>query len=90
MVYHIKDYTKKQAESIGLEVRPSTKGNYKIDVYKDGDYITSIGNKNYKDYPTYLLLNGKAYADERRRLYYARHKKDLNYFRGLLTAILLW
>ena len=52
--------------------------------------ITSIGNLNYMDYPTYILKNGKEYADKRRRLYYIRHKKDISHFRGNLTAHILW
>ena len=35
--------------------------------------VASIGAYGYPDYPTYMKTEGKAYADERRRLYKARH-----------------
>jgi len=38
--------------------------------------IASIGAYGYPDYPTYMKTEGKAYADERQRLYKARHKGD--------------
>ena len=42
----------------------------RYDVYKNDEYIASIGDKRFYDYPTYLINNGKQYADERRKLYY--------------------
>ena len=51
--------------------------NKKIDVFdKYGRYIVSIGAKGYADYPTYMLILGKKYADERRRLYKIRHDEN--------------
>ena len=72
-MYDILPYTKAKAKAMGLQVRPSTHKGKKIDVYRDGDYIDSVGALGYKDYPTYMKERGKAYADERRRLYHARH-----------------
>jgi hypothetical protein len=89
-MYKILDWSYKRADDLGLEIKPSQKKNKKIDVYKNDEYITSIGNSNYMDYPTYILKNGKEYADKRRRLYYIRHKKDVSHFRGNLTAHILW
>ena len=37
--------------------------------------IASIGAYGYPDYPTYMKIEGKEYADERRRLYKIRHQK---------------
>jgi hypothetical protein len=76
MDYKIKNYTKVQANKLGVIVKPSTLKNKKIDVFKSGKKIASIGAKGYNDYPTYLKTKGKEYADERRRLYKIRHKKD--------------
>jgi len=92
MKYEIKPYTYHQAEKIGVHVEPSHTHDYKIDVYHDGDYITSIGHKDYSDYPSYIESHGKQYADERRRLYHIRHKKDMEKVgsRGWLAGILLW
>jgi len=44
---------------------------------KGGDYIVSVGDSRYSDYPTYIKTKGKGkkYADERRRLYKIRHEK---------------
>ena len=89
-MYHITDYSFRKAKELKLTIKPSTRKDKKIDVYKNDEYITSIGNSNYMDYPTYILENGKEYADKRRRLYYIRHKKDISHFRGNLTAHILW
>ena len=75
-MYQISDYTKKRAKEINVEVRPSKNKNKKIDVYKEGKKIHSIGHANAKDYPTYLKEKGTEYANERRRLYHLRHTKD--------------
>lgn len=72
-MYDITPYTKAKAKAMGLQVRPSTRKGKKLDVFRDGDYIDSVGALGYKDYPTYMKERGKAYADERRRLYHARH-----------------
>jgi hypothetical protein len=74
---------------MNLKLKPSTHKNKKIDVYKDGDYITSIGDIRYSDYPTYIMTKGKAYADKRRTLYYERHKNDKG-IAGQLAQKILW
>ena len=68
MVYKITLYSYKKAEENDLNIVPSKKKNKKIDVYKNGEYIASIGDKRYNDYPTYIKNDGKQYADERRKL----------------------
>ena len=74
-MYHITPYTKAKAKEIGVEVKPSTHKGKKIDVFKNGKKIDSLGAIGYKDYPTYLATDGKAVADERKRLYHLRHTK---------------
>lgn len=88
-MYDIKPYTIKKAKELKVKVIPSTNPKKKIDVYKDNKKIASIGDIFYKDYPTYLRENGKEYADERRRLYHVRHKKD-NGINGYYARELLW
>lgn len=90
MSYKITDYTKKKALKMGLEVKPSTHKGKKIDVFKNGKFIHSIGSLGSMDYPTYLLDKGtgKAKADERRRLYHIRHTK--NTLGEKLALKLLW
>lgn len=86
--YQITDYTKRRAKEIGVEVSHSDKKDKKIDVFRDGVYLKSIGQKGKMDYPTWIKERGKEYADERRRLYYQRHPKDS--LGELLAKWLLW
>jgi hypothetical protein len=92
MVYEITDYTKKKAKKLGVVVRPSSNPKKKIDVYKENKKISSIGANGYKDYPTYLKTTTKEFADERRRMYKIRHKKDRNILgsNGYYADELLW
>jgi hypothetical protein len=87
-MYTITDYTKDRASKAGLEVRPSKKKGKKMDVFSNGDFLASIGQLGYSDYPTYLKERGKAYAEERRRLYHLRHTK--NTLAERLASYLLW
>ena len=75
-MYYITNYTRNKAKQIGVSVKPSTRHNKKIDVYRDGTYLHSVGDIHYKDYPTYLREDGKQKADERRRLYHIRHTRE--------------
>ena len=88
-MYRIKQYTYNKADELGLKVYPSKKKHKKIDVYKDGDYLVSIGDNRYKDYPTYLEED-KELAEKKKLLYRKRHQKDLNYLKGSLAYHLLW
>ena len=76
MDYKITNYSKLKAKQLNVEIVPSTNKNKKIDVYKNNKKVASIGALGYSDYPTYILKNGKSYADERKRLYNIRHKND--------------
>lgn len=77
MAYRIKSYSYSQAKKLGVEIKPSKVDGKKIDVFnKKGDKLASIGAIGYGDYPTFIEQKGKAYADEKRRLYKIRHAKD--------------
>ena len=89
MSYVIKSYTKEKAKALGYTVKPSTNTKKKIDVYKGDKKVASIGAKGYLDYPSYIITEGKAVAEERRRLYHIRHKNDKN-ITGILARKLLW
>jgi len=52
-MYEILPYHLRQAKKLGVQISTSPKGNYKLDVYKNGEYITSIGDKRYMDYALY-------------------------------------
>ena len=87
-MYEITDYTKKKAEQAGLTVKVSSRKNKKIDVFLNGQYLDSIGDIRYMDYPHFIKSRGKEYADERRRLYHLRHTKDT--LGEQLAKYLLW
>ena len=89
----IQTHTKKQqAKKLGVVVKSSSVKGKKIDVFKDGKKVASVGALGYFDYPTYMKEKGKAYADERRRLYKIRHSKDRNVKNsdGYYADKLLW
>ena len=91
MVYKITLYSYKKAEENDLNIVPSKKKNKKIDVYKNGEYIASIGDVRYNDYSTYIKNDGKQYADERRKLYYKRHNRNSSkYSADNLAKLILW
>ena len=92
MAYLIKQYTKDKAKKLGVEVKPSKLKGKKIDVFKDGKKIASVGALGYSDYPTYIKDKGKDYANKRRTLYKIRHKKDKDVkgTKGYYADRLLW
>lgn len=93
MSYLITQYTKNKAKKLNVIVKPSKRKNKKLDVFdKNGYYLTSVGAKSYLDYPTYIKLFGKKIADQRRKLYKKRHKKDrkIKYSSGFFADQLLW
>jgi len=76
-MYKITSRQKKIAKFLKVDILPSTNENKKIDVYKNGIKIVSIGASGYKDYSIYLKEYGKEYANERQRLYKLRHAQDI-------------
>ena len=97
MAYRITKYTKDRAKKLGVEVKPSTNKTKKIDVFKNGKKLASVGAKGMNDYPTYMELEKKkkvekGTATKRRRLYKIRHKKDKDVkgSAGFFADKLLW
>ena len=79
-MYPITKYSFDRAKKLGVTIKPSTLKNKKIDIFKDGKKIASVGGVKkdgsyYKDYPTYTKTEGKEKADKRRKLYKIRHNK---------------
>ena len=87
-MYEISPRTYKVAKQYGLQIQSSTKKNKKIDVYKQGEYVASIGDSRFKYFHIYLKEQGEAYANERARLYYGRHQKVS--MKEQLAKLLLW
>lgn len=68
-MYQITQYSLDKAKKLGVEIKPSKLKNKKIDVFKDGKKVASIGDIRYTDFAT----TGNK---EQRRLYRIRHKKE--------------
>ena len=90
-MYTITPYTYKQAKRLGVTVKPSTNKTKKIDVYKQGEKIASVGANGMNDFPTFIKKKGLKFAKTRRRLYKMRHEKDrhVKWSRGWLADRLL-
>jgi hypothetical protein len=91
-MYKITDYSYEKAKKLNVQIKPSTKKNKKIDVFKNGKLISTIGDINYLDYPNYIKKAGLTYANERRRLYRIRHKNDISIVgsNGWFSNKILW
>ena len=81
MPYKIKTYSKAQAQKLGVDIKPSKTKGKKIDVYKAGKKVASVGALGMNDYPTYMELEKKkkvaeGTAEKRRKLYKTRHASD--------------
>ena len=74
-MYNIKKYSFDQAKKLGVIIKPSKHKNKKIDVYKDGSFICSIGDSRYLDYPNFLKQD-KELAEKKRMAYHKRHQKE--------------
>lgn len=92
MPYRITSYTKAQAKKLGVTVKPSSVNGKKIDVFKKGKKVASVGALGMGDYPTYMRTHGEEYAKVRRRLYKKRHEKDrhIRGTKGYYADKLLW
>ena len=90
--YKITEYSFNKAKTLNLVITVSTNPLKKIDVYKDNKFIGSIGSSAHMDYPNYVKVYGEIYASERKRLYYARHRRnaDVIYSKQWLALNLLW
>ena len=91
--YNIQPHTFLMAKRLGVKVRPSNNPKKKIDVLGwNGHFICSVGDIDYGDYSTYLIKAGEHCANERRRLYHIRHRKDGDMIgsKGYYAKYLLW
>ena len=73
--YTVTKYTRDQAKKLGVRVKRSNDPAKKIDVFKRGKKVASVGAIGYDDYPTFIKKNGKKIADGHRRSYKRRHDK---------------
>jgi hypothetical protein len=89
-MYQILPYTKKKAKELGVNVVPSRNPKNKIDVYKNDEFLYSIGANGMGDYPTYRKWQGKKIAEDRRRLYHLRTQHAEVGSKGWFSKQLLW
>ena len=78
MSYIITAHTRRQAKKLGVSIKKSSNSKKKIDVFKDGKKVASVGAIGYGDYGTFLREKGKEFADKRRKAYKIRHAKYRN------------
>jgi hypothetical protein len=97
MAYKILPYSFRKAKELGVVIKPSTNILKKIDVFKNGKKVASVGARGMNDYPTYLEKEKKGYypkgyANKRRKLYKERHEKDRHTLgsAGYYADKLLW
>ena len=92
MSYIITAHTRREAKKLGVVVKVSSNKKKKLDVFKNGKKVASIGARNYGDYGTFLREKGKEFADKRRKAYKSRHAKNLKVVGspGYYANKLLW
>lgn len=90
-MYKITEYSYKKAQDLKVQILPSTKKNKKIDVFKNGKFVCSIGDSRYGDFPTYVEQKGMEYAKIRRNLFHIRMKgKDIEGSPTYYALRILW
>jgi len=97
MSYRITKYTRDQAKKLGVTIKASNTSGKKIDVFKNGVKVASVGAIGYNDYPTFMRLEKegkvpKGTANTRRKAYKQRHEKDrhIRGSAGYYADKLLW
>ena len=55
MAYKILPYSFRKAKELEVVIKPSSNILKKIDVFKNGKKLASIGARGMNDYPTYLV-----------------------------------
>lgn len=80
------------AKKLGVKVKPSSNKNKKIDVFKNGKKVASVGARGYKDYPTYRKEKGVKFADKKKKNYESRMNKNrkIRNSNGWYADQLLW
>ena len=91
-MYTITRYTRRQAARLGVHIQPSANPTKKLDVYRHGRKIATVGAIGYDDYPTFMKKYGTAYANRRRKLYKQRHSRNRKvvHSNGYYADQLLW
>lgn len=96
--FQIHAHHRQQARRLGYTIAPSRTRGKKLDVFRNGQKLASIGAKGYWDYAAYLDAEKKGLlplgtADAKRRAYRARHADERLQGRttpGYLAYYILW
>jgi hypothetical protein len=96
--FKISEYHLEKAGQLGVTINYSKNKLKKLDVFKNGKKIASIGATGYWDYISYLKAETQGYfpkghAERRRKLYKIRHEKEKNQSvntAGFLAYKILW
>jgi hypothetical protein len=75
MSYSIQPGQRFAAFDLGVSIKPSTVKGKKIDVFKNGVKVASIGALGYGDFWTYFK-DDPGLAHKKRKAYKARHKGE--------------
>tara|TARA_R110000787_G_scaffold769_1_gene2737 strand:+ start:2046 stop:2324 length:279 start_codon:yes stop_codon:yes gene_type:complete len=91
MSYKIKNRQLMNAKKLGVQIKASNLKTKKLDVFKNGQKIASIGAKGYTDYSTMLLKN-KALAEKKKKAYKSRHESNRKVVasKGYYSDKILW
>jgi len=88
--YKIEPEQRRNADKIGVQIKPSRRKGKKIDVLDlNGNYLTSIGDINYLDYYKYMRID-PIEAQIRKKSYLKRHKNRKKGSAGYYANKILW
>lgn len=96
--FEIRAHHRQQARRLNVTIAPSKLDGKKLDVFKNGRKIASIGASGYWDYASYLNAEklGKfpsGYAADKRKAYRSRHSSERLQGKnspGYLAYYILW
>ena len=88
MSYEINERSHERAKEMGLQLKPSTQKLKKVDVFKNEEYLFSIGDMRQKDYYEVLKEEGAVKAGELRTKYRKLHKYDKDFDKIVLHRCL--
>jgi len=92
MTYRITSYTRARARAIGVVVKVAKNQKKKLDVFRGGKKVATIGARGMGDYPTFIRTKGQEFANKRRKAYKSRMAKNRKIVRsnGWYADKLLW
>lgn len=76
MTYTITAYTRARAKKLGVQVKLSKNKKKKLDVFKNGKKVASVGARGMGDFPTYKRTKGIEFAKKRQKAYKSRMAKN--------------